>query len=458
MKKVAFSGPTVINLELTDACNVKCRHCYNFWRDDNDRKFSMDFALFDRMVERFVEAGIFHVVLTGGEPFSNFKVLEYALRKLTEHGISLSCNSNLMMATDDNIRRLADTGLDHILTSLTSHDPATNDYLLNQAGAFSKIIRGIETTVRGGIRVSVNMVVSQINKAQVYDTGLLVHRLGCQKFFGTRTVPMSYEKDIKNSDYQLSQEDSLDILDQMVRVKEETGIMIGTLVSYPLCLLGDLEKYRDFVGRGCPAQRGHVMSLNANGAASACTHQAENYGNILEEDIKTVYARMHAWHDGSYHHSACEGCDYLDICESGCRMSAERYNNEIDAADQLMIGKHNFVKPYRIVHDPAIYQYIDARGKFMVPKRLRFRKENGFYMLNIRWANTVTIDTATAEFLMSWQKRGTPFTVDDLGIIRRHLLAELYFKDAVESRELIFNDRRDKAGLSTNLATTASVG
>ncbi|PPR26426.1 MAG: hypothetical protein CFH34_00953, partial [Alphaproteobacteria bacterium MarineAlpha9_Bin4] len=34
MKRL-FSAPTVVNLEITEICNVKCRHCYNFWRDES---------------------------------------------------------------------------------------------------------------------------------------------------------------------------------------------------------------------------------------------------------------------------------------------------------------------------------------------------------------------------------------------------------------------------------------
>ena len=45
------------------------------------------------------EAKVFHVVLTGGEPFMNFDVLEYALEEFSAAGISTSVNSNLMLAT-----------------------------------------------------------------------------------------------------------------------------------------------------------------------------------------------------------------------------------------------------------------------------------------------------------------------------------------------------------------------
>ena len=40
IKKV-YSAPTTINLEMTEACNVKCRHCYNPWREEHAGKFNL---------------------------------------------------------------------------------------------------------------------------------------------------------------------------------------------------------------------------------------------------------------------------------------------------------------------------------------------------------------------------------------------------------------------------------
>jgi len=40
VKKI-YSAPTVINLEMTEACNVKCRHCYNPWREEHAGKFNL---------------------------------------------------------------------------------------------------------------------------------------------------------------------------------------------------------------------------------------------------------------------------------------------------------------------------------------------------------------------------------------------------------------------------------
>ena len=46
-------------------------------------------------------------------------------------------------------------------------------------------------------------------------------------------------------------------------------------------MLGDLEKYQDFVGRGCPTQQGHRFNINSNGETHGCVMEDKNYGNVL---------------------------------------------------------------------------------------------------------------------------------------------------------------------------------
>ena len=451
MRRV-LSAPAAVNLEITDACNLKCGHCYNFWREEGDRTTSITKQKMDELIDIFVDSGIFHVVLTGGEPFVRFELLEYAIEKLIEKNISVSCNSNLTLATEDKIKRLRDAGLDHILTSLNSYDQKTNDMMVNKKGAFDKILNGIHTAVNNGIRVSSNMIVSHINKDHVYQTGKLCAELGCQKIFGTRVVPSVNLSEIENSKYTFSQEEALHTLNELLKVRDETGIMIGTLVSYPLCFLGDLEKYKDFVGRGCPAQRGRVIGINANGETHACVHESKSYGNIYEIGIKAAYRNMIDWHCGNYHFTGCKGCQYINVCETGCRISANAYFKGLDKQDYLMTNQNDIKSHYKIVYDSEIYSEIDKGLRFFVPDRLRFRKEKDFYLVSIRWANTIIIEKDDAEFLIDKIKTGKDFDIKDFGLDKKEMLARFFFKDVVESKSIKYDDLKSKDGLSIELS------
>ena len=176
------------------------------------------------------------------------------------------------------------------------------------------------------------MVVTKSNLHRVYETGRQMAELGCSKFFVTRAVPPVYSEvskanDEKDNELVLSHEDVKNSLDQALKVKKDFGIQIGSLISYPLCFLGDLNRYSDFVGRGCPSQRGHVININADGNVHTCVHEEESYGSIWREDFHEVYSKkMIKWRDGSMHYEECKTCPYIKVCNSGCQMTANAVN------------------------------------------------------------------------------------------------------------------------------------
>lgn len=449
-----FSAPTMINLELTEICNVKCSHCYNYWRDESIGQASFDVEKIDALVKKFVESGIFHVVVTGGEPMAQFDLLEYTLKKLQEHNISVSCNSNLTLATEARVQRLLDVGLDHILTSMPSYDAVTIDTIMNKVGAFEKIVQGIKNSTKLGMRVSANMVITRRNMHQVYETGKFVAELGCQKLFVTRSVPPTYSEESDLSDYDFTSEEYKHILDEAIRVRDDFGIMIGSLVSYPLCFLGDLEKYKDFVGRGCPSQSGHRMSVNANGESHACVHEEEAYGSIFDKSIEEIYqGKMRRWHDRSFVYEGCAGCEYDKVCTSGCSMMALGHYGKHNAKDPLFVGPEGIHNHFNLVVDPGVYDKIKKGLRFRVPERIRFRKEAGFHLLNIRWANTISIDDGVAGFLMRYQKSGKPFGLKEFGEDNLELLTLLFLKDAIEMEDgaIDHGDQRHLQGMSINI-------
>ena len=448
MAKRIFSAPTVVNLEITEACNVKCRHCYNPWRDESAGKFSLDVENIDRLADMFAEAGVFHVVLSGGEPLAKPKMLEYALGKMTGLGMSVSCNSNLMLATPEKVGRLRALGLDHILTSWCSSDPTEMDYIMGQVGAYEQVVNGIRTTVEAGIRVSVNTIVSQNNKTRVYESGKFLHGLGVGKFFAHRVVPPAYDRGDSHGEHHLTPADARETLDELLRLKADTGMIVGTLISYPLCMLGDLEKYADFVGRGCPSQSGHRFSINSNGETHCCVMEDEEYGNVFEIGLRQAYANTRPWHNESYHHEDCEGCHYIDVCESGCRMSALSATGRMNGRDPLMVGKEAFVKPFHFRHDPTVIERIEAGLELTVPADLRLRREDGFHLLNIRWGNTILVEDDIAAVVIKYRDSGDAFTLADLDGVTAETLADLLFKDALEADALDIEDERSTKGVS----------
>jgi radical SAM protein with 4Fe4S-binding SPASM domain len=428
-----LSAPIMINFELTSGCNIKCRHCYNFWRENpSSTHDKVTIEKMDKLIDMMVQDKVFHVVLTGGEPFLNFKVLSHGLKRCRENNISTSVNSNLMLATDEKLKELKEAGLDHILTSLNSCEPAVNDYMVNKEGAFEDIVRGIKAAVANGIRISVNMIISEPNKHQVYDTAKFCASLGVTNLFATRLVPSVRVDNPNETDLKLERDDAIKAVKDLVRAKKDFNIGIGSLISYPLCMLGDLHEFKDLVGRGCPAQRGNRMVVNASGDTHACTHEMKSYGNVFEIGIKEAFKKMSEWHDGSYLFEKCKDCNYITVCRSGCRSASYSYFKEMNNRDPLYTGSASISKHYKIEIPEGIKTAVKSGEKFIVPETVRFRKEDGFYVLDVRWANAFNISSEMGVFLEKQQKGRKAFSVSDVpGPKADAWLIALVFKEAV---------------------------
>ncbi len=442
VKKI-YSAPTVINLEMTEACNVKCRHCYNPWREEHAGKFNLDNKKIDYLINEFVENKVFHVILSGGEPLSKFNELCYALEKLVSNNISVSLNSNLMLATPEKMNKLREIGLDHALTSWFSYFEKETDFITVYKGSYQKIIEGIKTTVKAGIRVSANTIVTQHNKNTIYNSGKLLHSLGVTQFFAHRVIPPAYDRSDKKKQHYVTIKEAKKSLDELLRLKKDFGMQVGTLINYPLCMLGDLEKYQDFVGRGCPTQQGHHFNINSNGETHGCVMEDKNYGNVYEIGLREAYKKTKSWRNESYLYEGCKGCHYIDVCQSGCRMDSFSASGKMDGRDPMMPGKEFIVKPFKFKNQSYVTDKIKFGAKLKIPQTVRFREEEGFWLMNIRWGNTIEITKKEGKFFLEMQKSKSAFTYKDLDIenpISR--LSGLVSKEALVSDAIEIKVRR----------------
>ena len=446
-----FSGPTTANLEITEKCNARCLHCYNPWREEHMGVNTFAIDKLKKTIDELKKAGVFHIILTGGEPMSKMDVLIEALTYGKKLGFSFSCNSNLMLTTDEKMKKLNSLGLDHVLTSFPSVDKIENDKIMQVKNSVKKIEKGITNCIKNGIRISVNMVITKFNYRDVFETGQFIFKLGCQKMFITRAVPPVSNTGVSD-EYKLTHDEAKFALDEGIRLKKETGIMIGTLVNYPVCFLGDLEKYKDFFGRGCPSQRGHRVNINATGDLHTCVHEETDYGNILEDDLSEVYqTKMRTWHDKEKMiYEGCKGCDYISTCYSGCQMIALAFNGKFGTKDPLYVGPNSVSKKYMIDNDlfKKIEQKLDDGLIFKIKKDLRFREENGFDLVNIQWGNTISVTKDISNFIKKFEKN--EFKLEKIPF-NKPTIVFLILKNIIQSNQLNFDNEFKLQGLSINI-------
>lgn len=425
--KMALAVPTAVHIELTSSCCFNCRHCYNFWRKEKSAPVFMTESRLDTILDELISNAVMHVIFTGGEPLLNSRILLHGIRRMKDAGASVTCNSTLAVKNSrTDMKQLKEAGLEHVLTSLNSHRPETNDHLVSIRGAHDKIIAGIKNAVDAGIRISVNMIISESNIGDIYETARLAHSLGAKKFFGTRVTPHVSKNINEQKEFLIYKEDARRIIRELMRIEGDFDMQVGTLVPFPLCFLAegdDLDRFARFYTHGCPAGN-KMISLNANGDAHACVHESKSYGNILDIGLKAVWKNMRPWRSGEYFPDLCKSCPVFDECNGGCRLCALAYGGAISAPDHLRVGWEGRPLPKRFSAAQRA-ERPPVAVRCSVPKTLRFRKENGFYSVDRFGSEIVCVPDDIAEILKERQKNGGAFIPEDAGLNDADLLDEL---------------------------------
>jgi radical SAM protein with 4Fe4S-binding SPASM domain len=183
--------------------------------------------------------------------------------------------------------------------------------------------------------------------------------------------------------------------------------------------------------------RGHRMNINADGTANCCVHEESGYGNVFESGITEVYHNMRSWHVGHHLHEPCRQCRYVEICQSGCRMSALGYFGRMNAPDPLMTGPGDITKHIDLDRDHLL-----TANAIKSPSYIMKVSET------IRWANTIIVPDEIANKLRHFQSSRMGVTPEAFGAPYSELIQPLLEKGVLVSDAYQSRKENQFAGLS----------
>lgn len=407
-----ISSPITVHIEVTEACNEHCRHCYNFSRSKSFIPKKISSENLNHTIDELIENKVMHVIITGGEPLLALDRTIYLAEKSLSSGMTISLNSNLVAATSTNMKKLKVAGIKHILTTLHSCKEDVHDYVASTPGAFRKILNGIKLAQESGIRVTVNTILSQFNKDDIFNTGKLVQSLGMNSYLTNRTIPSPTNDESLKNEFQVGPLEARKMFADLLRLKKELGMQVGTCRTVPQCFFDDLDEHDEFLARGCAAGKKHLL-LNVNGDSHACVHESKSYGNIHEIGLKRIWENMSIWRTLEYIPDGCQKCHLFEICDGGCRLVAMEYDSSIKGYDNLRRGSQH-LPSYK---GGIKAEHIEAakQGTFLVHPRFDYRKDNGFYIVRTIGARVDFIDNDLCEILIDHHENKKPLKLEHLG-------------------------------------------
>ena len=161
--------PFWMHLDLTYRCHQRCLHCYipEAWRQGEGPGPELTTDQVKSLLDQLAAAGTFLLALSGGEVFLRpdlTAILEHARKQ--NFAISLMASGTLGLSRDT-LRFLAELGLNGLLMTLFSLDPAIHDHLTGIPGSWAHLWATIREAKAAGAPVVLNCVAMRPNAGQV---------------------------------------------------------------------------------------------------------------------------------------------------------------------------------------------------------------------------------------------------------------------------------------------------
>ncbi|MHA1238073.1 MAG: radical SAM protein [Candidatus Odinarchaeia archaeon] len=373
-------APFQVVWNVTRACNLKCKHCYeNAGRKDPD-ELNTEEAL--RVIDILANAGVLILAFSGGEPTIRPDILKL-IRHASRRGMYIACATNAILFSDREIvKKFKKAGLQFVQISLDGLNPKTHDEFRGVPGAFEKTVQGIKNCVAEGLFVEIATTVTKYNYKEIPDLIEYADKLGVDWIMLYNFVPTGRGVDILDQDLEPEErEELLKILwDYMRHKKVKTeclstapqfarvaleeemkereapleqcdGVVVPTHFYNP-SFSGKLKNLADFIG-GCGAGR-FYMAIEPNGDLYPCVffphEKAVKVGNILTDDFEELW-RSHrvllTCRNKDLLQGNCGVCEFKYNC-GGCRARAYNYFKNLRAPDPGCVHNKKYWEALKI--------------------------------------------------------------------------------------------------------------
>jgi len=344
-----LSAPFLVVWNYTNACNLRCKHCYQSAGKPTPDELTTDECL--DVIDQFHDNYVVTIAFSGGEPLLRKDFYDVA-RYATEREIYVSIATNGTLLTKSNLNRLADSGVGYLQISLDAADPKVHDSFRGVPGSWAKTVQGIKNAVEDGrFYTSIATTITTENYFQFRDVVELSKKLKVRRLLIYNFIPTGRGEEIMNLD--IPPEDREELMRQEFRQLSQGFEVMTTAPQFArVCIMeseagpislahvgsvpgarGRIRALAEYVG-GCGAGRMYC-GLQPDGAVTPCVFMPIPVGNAREEKFIDIWRKSRVMQklrsrDKLWGH--CGICSYKRVC-GGCRARAWAYFGDLNAPD-----------------------------------------------------------------------------------------------------------------------------
>lgn len=135
-------------IEITNRCNLRCRHCYN--ESDGSRNSVMSLQDYKRVVDALLKLGVDKIQIIGGEPFLESQLLKEMIQHAVGKFDFIEVFTNGTLIAPFWFDFLAANKI-HVALSIYSHESKMHDAVTNCSGSWEKTNKTITELKAHGI-------------------------------------------------------------------------------------------------------------------------------------------------------------------------------------------------------------------------------------------------------------------------------------------------------------------
>lgn len=328
MSRAYRPASLLLQWHLSDACNLRCTHCYQADFEAEERGLADWFGLLDDYLLFLGSPARIrgHINVTGGEPFALRDFPDLLARFATHRdAFSVGILSNGTLVDRAMARRLRSWAIGSVQVSIDGI-PATHDRIRG-TGSHARAVAGIEALVAEGVKTVISFTAQPDNFREFGEVARLGYALGVARVWSDRVIP-SPGPDLACQ--MLSTAETAEYLQVMACARAALPKRSKTEVSLHRALQfleGGNSIYRCTAGDS-------LVTVMPDGTLYPCRRLPIAMGNVYERPLAELYqaAPMAALRLPQTP-SACQRCGFVGTCQGGLRCLSWAVHGRLDQAD-----------------------------------------------------------------------------------------------------------------------------
>ena len=320
--KEYLEGYKMLNIYITNACNLKCKHCFML----SGNKLENELTLGDwmKVLTSFKENGGEFVTFSGGEPLM-FKNFPQIISHVHDLGLKSTVLSNGLLWSDKLIHELAPF-IDEIQFSLDGVDEETNS-MVRGSGHFEKVVDTIVKFANAGVKTSVATTFTYDNLNENTQTRYknLVDLIK-EKTSGKDVFFKLSKKLLPGRDVHFTAEEN----EKYSAIIKDIEKHVDENADYENFLAGHTA---NLVAINCGLGG---ISVSSDGNVYFCNriNEMESFGNVTEKPMSFFMEKGKEIHLATSVDNVipCKDCELRYICDGGCRIDDFDFAGKIQSS------------------------------------------------------------------------------------------------------------------------------